>query len=67
METGIGAADITGIEMVIGPYRRHAVHGRRDTGTRHPAAITGAKAGGIDKTSIRSRLHWPGFFITCAI
>jgi hypothetical protein len=55
MVTGTGAVDITGTEMDTGLFRRHAVAGRRDTGTRLRVAITGAKAGGTDKTPIKSR------------
>jgi len=50
MVTGTGVADITGTEMVTGLFRPHIVIGRRDTGTRLRVAITGAKAGGINKT-----------------
>jgi hypothetical protein len=61
MVTGTGAADITGTEMVTGQFRRHAAAGRRDTGTRVRVDITGAKAGGTGKTSIKSRSNGRDF------
>ena len=62
MVTGTGAVDITGTEMVTGEFRRHAVAGRRDTGTRLRVDITGAEAGGTDKKCNKIPVQWPGFF-----